>query len=216
MGETAARYFGPFCKLVKEDDGDVMTPDQNAVRIGVPMKIVHEVHVTQRGKEYDRVYVNDSTGRPAGFLSKQLTKQVVSLFDQGWLCHAVPTLVVYDKKEGGYWAEVALICYPAEYKSEFDAYVKTFCKKVAAGNHPVVSLSEEQIDQVLESGGTWSDIPNAPLPHINKDSAVYKSKQTSTEKLANTAIEHTTGCYIVLIAATVLVVALAVWFFFLR
>lgn len=216
MAQQSERYYGAFCKLVKEDDGDVMTPDQNAIRIGTPLSVTHEVHVTKRGKEYDRVFVTDPVGHDAGFLPKQVANRLVELFDQGWLCHVIPTLVVYSKKDEGYWAEVAIVCYPKELQQPFDAFLTAVCHKIASGNHTDVRLSDEQVDMILSSNGSWSDVANAPLPHIDKESAIYKSKQTGTERLTTTAIEHTTGCYIVLIAATVLVVAFAVWFFFLR
>lgn len=216
MAHEDERYYGAFCKLDKIDDDDVMTPDQNAIRIGLPLEVVHELHVTHRGKEYDRVYVHDAAGRNAGFLPKQVAKRYIELKAAGWTCHVIPTLIVYSKADEGYWAEVAIMCYSPDVAHAFDPFCQAVCKRIASGDHVEVRLDAQQVQRIVDSAGEWSAVPNAPLPHIDKNSAVYKSKQSGSEKLAQTAIEHTTGCYIVLIAVTVVVVALIAWFFFLR
>ena len=216
MADAAKRYYGVLCRLESDDDTTHIELQPNAVMLGTAFELTQESRVSQRGKEYERVIVHDSRRRAVGFLPKETAKRVIGFFDEGWLCHVTPMFVAYDKTQRAYWVEVALVCYPPENAPAFDAFFSGFCKRVASGDHPNPNLSEKQVEQIIASNGAWNGLELAPLPHMGKDGAIYKSGRSNTEKLMMAAVEHTTGCYIVLIAATLLVVLAVVWFLFLR
>mgnify|MGYP007102001056 CR=1 FL=1 len=216
MPANSKTYYATICRLLNAEDTTRIELEPNSIMLGTPFELTQEHRVNARGKEYERVIVHDSTRRVAGFLPKDVTNRVIRLFDEGWLCHVVPMLIGYSKKDKAYWVEASVVCYPPEHKQELDTFFSAFCRKVAAGEHPDPRLTDKQLELVLESGGTWCEVDIAPRPKLDRDNAIYKSRQTNTEKLAQTAIAHTTGCYIVLAVVTLLVAAFVVWLLFLR
>ena len=206
MPDNNERYYGTYCKLENRNDTTEIKLDGNSVFVGNPAQLHVETHVTEAGKEKPRVIVARDEKMAIGFLPTGVAKRVIALSKKGWLVHAFPALVVFDKLNDSYWCEVALVAYPPEERAAFDPFVERLKERIAKGDHPEVALSDKQLDRVIETAGEWCDMPAAPLPSISKGSALYKTHRTQTESLAKTASNHGKGCMVAVVAVLVVVV----------
>ncbi len=199
-------YYGTYCILDKTSGDSGVNVDGNMAAIGGELDWTPQLHVTLRGKEVPRVVL--SRGENAlGFLPENVFKQVKKCLDAGWTCRAFSSLVIFDKLKDSYLIEVAVICYADEHATEFARFAELIAARIAKGEHPGVALSEKEVAHVLEAQGAWADTKPAKLPALKKGSALYKTKQTMTERIANAAASKNKGCYIAVVAVLVVIIA---------
>lgn len=207
-------YYGTYCILDKTSGDSGVTVDGNMAAIGGELDWTPQLHVTLRGKEVPRVVL--SRGKNAlGFLPEPVFKQVKKCLDANWTCRAFASLVIFDKLKDSYLVEAAVICYAPEHETEFARFAELMAARIAKGEHPGVALSEKEIAHVLEAQGAWAGTKPAKLPELKKGSALYKTKQTMTERFANAAANKNKGCYLAVFAVLVVIIA-AVWLLFFR
>lgn len=208
-------YYATYCRLDTENGGTRAIVDGNVVIVGSELSCLEEVHVTDRGKEVERTVL--SRGDQAlGFLPANVQKRVHKLLEQGWICRAFASAVVFDKRDESYWVEAAVICFPAADADIFTPFVNALARSIAKGDHPDVTLSPKEFDQVIESKGMWADYRSQKLPKLEKGTAYYKTKQTMTERMAYAAADGNKGCYVGMFVVTFCIIFSIIWFFFLR
>lgn len=208
-------YFSAYCRLDNTSGDSTVDLDGNVVGIGRDLDVVPDLQITERGKEVFRVIIKQGD-ITLGFLPKNTGERVRERLDEGWVCHVYPTYVVYDKETEGFWCEVAVVCYDPAHADALDAFSAHLAKRFAAGDHPAIDLTPEELSTLVESGGAQLPTRTKALPKLSKKSAYYKTKQTTAEKAATAAASGNKGCYVALVAVTLLVVALIVCFFLFR
>ncbi len=209
MPTAQPQYFGTYCRLVSTSGDSGIKVDGNSWPVGYELEMTPQLHITERGKEVPRVVVGKG-GKAAGFVAPEDFERLQPLMDEGWVCRAFTSVIGFDKLKDMYWVEVALMCYPLDLKEAFDPFVAKMAARIGKGEHPAVRLSQKEIAHVIESKGTWADTKKDPLPKLKKGRAYYKTKQTFTENMAQQAASGNKGCYVGLVAFTVIVVAIIV------
>lgn len=208
-------YYATYCRPDFVSGDSHVLLDGNSIIVGAELTMTKQVHVTKRGKEVPRIIV--SRGDQAiGFLPENVFKQVDRCLDEGWICRAFSSLVAYNRTEEYYWTEIAVICYRPEDASIFGPLVAGLVRRIAKGDHPVVSLSPKELAQVVDSSGEWDGFKSQKLPKLEKGSAYYKTKRSFSENMAYAAAEGNKGCYVALFLVVFCIVFSIIWFFFLR
>lgn len=209
------KYYAAYCQLETTSGDSQIVVDGNTVIIAAELDMLEQTHVTNRGKEVERIVL--SRGDQAmGFLPDNVYKQVRRLKEKGWICRAFASAAVFDKRDESYWAEAAVICYRPKDAEIFEPFVNALAHSIAKGDHPDITLSPKELDQVFESKGMWTNYKPQKLPKLEKGTAYYKTKRTMTENMAYAAAEGNKGCYIGLFLVTFCVIFSIVWFVFLR
>ena len=214
MPADSSGYYGCYCLLDLDSGDSHINFDGNMLAVGGELDWTPELHVTLRGKEVPRVVLGRGS-QAFGFIPDDVFRHVKILLEEGWGCRAFSALSIFNKLEDSYSAEVAIICYAPDHEAELSKFAQLMQKRIAKGEHPAVKLSPKELERVLAAGGAWADTKEAPKPKLGKMEALYKTKQTSTERAALAAVEGNKGCYIGLIACAVVLIA-AIWFFFFR
>ena len=208
-------YFATYCRLDEASGDSCVVVNANAVTIAAELTVTKQIHVTKRGKEVPRILL--SRGKEAmGFLPDKVFKQVDHLLEEGWICRAFASAVIFDKPNETYWVEVAIICYRPEDATIFDPFVITIARRMAKGDHPAIALSAKELEHVIESDGQWADVKSQQLPKLDKGMAYYKTKRMMTENLAYAAAEGNKGCYVGLFIVLFLIIFCIVSFFIFR
>lgn len=214
MSADTKGYYATYCILDNTSGDSGVTVDGNMAAIGGELDWTPQLHVTLKGKEVPRVVL--SRGKNAlGFIPQDVFKQVRKCLDEGWTCRAFTSLSIFNKLEDRYLIEAAIICYAPEHARELGKFTDLIAVRIAKGDHPGVALSEKELAHVLEAGGAWADTKPAKLPTLQKGSALYKTRQTVTERLANAAAGGNKGCYVAVVAVVVVIIAV-VWLLFFR
>jgi hypothetical protein len=208
-------YYATYCRLESTNADSHVTVDGNTLVIGAELAFTPQVHLTEKGKEVARIVLGRGN-QAMGFLPDDVYKRVEKLRDAGWICRAFTSVAVFDKLENAYWSEVAIFCYEQEGQEIFDTFVNGMVKRIAQGEHPAVSLSPKELEQVIESQGSWLGTKQLKLPKLAAGSAYYKTKRTMTENLAYAAAEGNKGCYAGLFVVVFTIIFSIVWFLFLR
>lgn len=208
-------YYATYCRLENVNADTHIMVDGNTLVIGAELAFTPQVHVTAKGKEVQRMVLGRGN-QAMGFLPEEVYRRVEKLRAAGWICRAFTSVAVFDKLEDRYWSEVALFCYEQEKKDLFDTFVTGMVKRIANGEHPAVSLSSKELDQVIATHGAWTDTKQVKLPKLAAGSAYYKTKRTMTENMAYAAAEGNKGCYAGLFVVVFIIIFSVVWFLFLR
>lgn len=208
-------YYAIYCRLETQSGDSTVIVDGNTVVIASELMLVEQTHVTDRGKEVDRIVL--SRGDQAlGFLPSNVYKHVSRRLAEGWICKAYASACAFDKRTDSYWVEAAVFCYRPKDAETFDRFVSSMEARIAKGEHPAISLSSKEIAQVIESKGEWDQTPSQKLPKLEKGSAYYKTKRTMTENMALAAADGNKGCYVGLFVVVFCIIFSIVWFLFLR
>lgn len=208
-------YYAAYCRLDTRSGDSHVIVDGNTVVIAAELAYTEQLHVTERGKEVERIVL--SRGDQAlGFLPDDVCKQVKKRLEQGWELRAFSSAVAFEKRDDSYWVEAAVFCYDPRESAAIDAFIATTVKRIAKGEHPAISLSPKELQQVIETKGEWAQNAAQKLPKLPKGSAYYKTKRTMTENLAYAAAEGNKGCYVGLFVVVFCIIFTIVWFLFLR
>lgn len=208
-------YYATYCRLDTQSGSSQVLVDGNIVVVGSELSYTAQTHVTDRGKEVERIVL--SRGDQAlGFLPEDVFKQVKRRLDAGFVLRAFASAAAFVKRDDSYWAEAAIFCYDPAEAAAFDRFIASTVKRIAKGDHPQIDLSAKEIQHVVESQGDWSKNPSQKLPKLSRGSAYYKTRRTMTESLALAAADGNKGCYVGLFAVVFCIIFSIVWFIFLR
>ncbi|MCR5845416.1 MAG: hypothetical protein K6G78_02470 [bacterium] len=136
---------------------------------------------------------------------------------RGWEIVITPLLVLYtqeSKSFSGEFAAMAINPQGAEVAESLRGFVRRILKRIKGGDHPHVTLTQEQFEKVLETRGEWCVTRGAPMPEKRKGEVVFKRRQSRTEYLQGLSYEHRVGCSIAswsFIALVVVGIVLLVW-----
>lgn len=214
MSETET-YYATYCRLDTTSGDSHVNVEGNSVVVGSELALTEQLHVTERGKELGRIVI--SRGDQAfGFLPAPVYKQVAKFMADGWTCRAFAVVDIFDKRVNEHTVEVAVFCYPSVEGEIFNIYIGGLEKRIAKGEHPVVTLSQKELERVVETHGAWDGAKSQKLPKLEKGSAYYKTRRTFTENMALAAAEGNKGCWAGLFIVTFIVIFTILWFLFLR
>jgi hypothetical protein len=129
----------------------------------------------------------------------------------GWSVNIVLSLVVYSKPENGFWAEAACICYDPGLGVPLEQFSRNINYRVSKGDHPGLSLTQEQFVHVIESNGAWYLTKAIPLPELEKGEVIYKSRKAWSEYLVQAAVSGNLGCKLGAILFWLAVAVGAIW-----
>lgn len=208
-------YYATYCQLDTQNGDSTVFVDGNAVVVGSELSLTEQTHVTNRGKEVQRIVL--SRGDQAlGFLPDNVYKQVSRRLGEGWECKAYASAVAFNKPSESYWVEAAIFCFRPQDAETFERFISTIEKRIAKGEHPAIALSAKDLARVMETKGEWAQTASQKLPKLEKGTAYYKTKQTMTEGMALAAANGNKGCYVGLYLVVFCIIFSIVWFFFLR
>ena len=202
-------YFGAYCRLDEKSGDTEFELDGNIWSIGSELELFPELHITERGKEVPRVVVGVGDKR-AGFVPAREFARLKQCMEDGWVCHAYPSLVAYEKASF-YWLEIALVCYDPAHAEAFDKFAAAMQTRIANGERPNVDLSSKQVQHVIESGGSWSEVESLGTPALKKGTVPYKTKTTLAEKAAQGAATGNKGCYVAVVVVLVVIIAIVLF-----
>ena len=208
-------YYAAYCILDTQNADSIITVNGNTVVVGAELHMTPQTHVTERGKEVDRIVL--SRGEMAmGFLPPDTSKQVKKRLDEGWTCRFLTVAAIFDKRSDSFATEAVAFCYDPAYESTFEPFIASMEKRIAKGERPVVALSPKELARVIESSGTWNETKSQKMPKLERGTAYYKTKRTNTEKLALQAASGNKGCYVGLFVVVFAIIFSIIWFIFLR
>ncbi|MCL2756802.1 MAG: hypothetical protein FWD43_01840 [Coriobacteriia bacterium] len=143
--------------------------------------------------------------------------------DKGWVINAALATTLYHEKEKRFAAEVACLCFDAEFDETHSQALTTFTKniigRINAGLRPALELEQQQLDKVIESKGAWYLTKNTPSSPKEKGMMYYKRRRTWADYLVVAAMNGNIGCQIANIVfwiGLVAAIAFAVWWFIIR
>lgn len=208
-------YYATYCRLDTHSGSSIVEVDGNTVIIGAELTLTEQTHVTDRGKEVERIVL--SRGDHAfGFLPENVYKQVKKRLDEGWNCKAFASVAGFNKPTESYWAEAAIFCFRPEDAQIFEPFIASMVNRIAKGEHPSIALSSKELAQVVDTKGAWAQTASQKLPKLEKGTAYYKTKRTTTEKMALAAADGNKGCYVGLYLVVFCIIFSIIWFLFLR
>lgn len=154
--------------------------------------------------------------RPLAELHPFDAEPLLRLHDKGWIIDARLSLVVYSEEDKTFRGEAAFICYDPSCKIPLENFAKNIVRRIGGGEHPGLSLSQEQFNRVLDSNGAWYLTKAVPLPEREQGEVIFKRHRSWSDVLVEAAVEGNVGCKFASIAFWVALALLAIWFFFLR
>lgn len=190
------RYFGEYVSFTPADKaaGELL---QSADYV-----IGEEVFIefrTEEGTEHkgEVAWVKNRFGAWAGSLSPELSRQLRIFAARGWVMRAYLSLVAFTDTPhpGFYWGQIALFCFDPQLKNAFDSFALAVSLKLAEGIRLQIALSEQEIDRVISSQGSWMPTARAELvlPEQGK-TAVLKKSQSFSERMIELGRERRPGC----------------------
>jgi hypothetical protein len=150
---------------------------------------------------------------------RKTSDRLNSLKRRGWVIQLNLSAVFYEESSQRFWGEAAIIAYDPQANCDLLA-IKTFInhivKRIRGGEHPNPALSQKQFEQVLESKGAWYLTKAVPFPTTKSGEIIFKRKMSPAEHLTEAAANGNKGCMVTGILFWMVVIAAAVWWFFLR
>ncbi len=146
-----------------------------------------------------------------GFFNAQTTRQLQLYDARGWTVRILLSFVAYSDhpEPGGYWGQVALLCYPTENAELFEPFVKKTAEAFAEGKRVDVNIGVQGVRNLVESNGEWFTTATTPLPEFETGTVMMKSRQSFSEKMIEQGRAKNKGCYAVSWAFIIALIALA-------
>lgn len=201
------RYFGTYhdFNTVSKKDAAVLLGADNMVgdTYRIESTLENDIHTCSLISRFDQ---------NIGYFDPDFSRELDLLRAQGCELCAILSFVAFsnDENEGHYWGNVAVIAYDKAYAAEFETYVSNIAARLADGIRPDISLSEAGVNEVIESGGTWTPDKTVPYPNLDKSAAYMKKHRTLSDKLIEEGRAGNKGCYIGGWAALLIFVAVVV------
>lgn len=147
-----------------------------------------------------------------GYFGSADTRKLQLIVARDWKMHCQLSFVAFtDEGESSYWGEMCIISYSPGIADQFDVFSQNVADMLAKGIRPDVALSQQGVDEVISSNGSWMPTGRVPLPETRKGMALVKSRRKASENLIERGREGNKGCYAVSIAFIVVVLVLVVW-----
>ncbi|MDR1422130.1 MAG: hypothetical protein LBI64_04610 [Coriobacteriales bacterium] len=90
-------------------------------------------------------------------------------------------------------------------------FIGHITERIAAGDHPGLRLTQQQLVRVIESRGAWYLTKAEPLPDPKRGWAVYKRRTSTTDHLVTAALRHNKGCLVASWLGAVILIAALAW-----
>lgn len=111
---------------------------------------------------------------------------------------------------GYYWGEAAVIAFDPHHAESFEKFTAGAATLIGKGIRPKLSLGEEGVERIEESGGTWIPADRVPLPQKEKGMAILKRRRSFTDALVEEGRKGNKGCYLLSWGLLLALVATAV------
>lgn len=198
------RYFGSYARFETENKKD------GAALMGSDCIIGEFFTLEFRPFQgTNRAWIINPYGADVGYLDPQISHKLDILTVRGWKLNVIFALAAFtDTPEGGgYWGEVALICYEPSVENDFLPFAKNIASTIGKGIRPQIDLSNQALDSIAKSHGDWQPSQRAALPPIDKKSAILKKSRSFTDSMVQEGRKGNVGCYIISWAFLLIVVA---------
>ncbi len=175
----------------------------------------------------EAVLLTTKDGRELASISGKRARKLALHLSDGWRCKALLCTTFFRAQDKSCIADIACICWAPEdavtfkadlaYDAALENFSRNIAERLAKGDRADLSLSQEQYNNVLRSGGEWFLTPTVKREPLQKGAVVYKSQRSGTERIAGFAFRHRMGCNILASIFWVLLIAgivALVWFFF--
>jgi len=162
------------------------------------------------------VRVESMRGYSLGTFDSDTSYKLTRAHDNGMVCRAFVSAVVFAEERARFWGEFALICYPASEATTWETFCDNVARGIAKGDHPDIKLTDKQVHKVRESNGTWNDLRTMKYAKLPKGAVYFKKKRSVADSLVNQAVGGNRGCRaaaIVFWIVVALVVVGLVWTF---
>lgn len=188
----AERYFGTYARFEtasKREAAALLGADN---LVGDMFEIVFETEA-----DTSVAWLRNRFGGMIGYFDTETSRTLNVLSARGWNLHAILSFVAFSDspKPGYYWGQAALLCFDKKYKQAFDVFLKNISKRLAGGVRPDISLGEQGIEKVIESGGVWTPKDTVKLPPKEEGTAIVKDSRKFSEKLIEQSRQGNKGCY---------------------
>jgi len=156
-------------------------------------------------------------------LDKSTSDELGVLLGSGWTIHIRLACVIFEAEKKEFSAQGACLCYGPdllpEYQQALETFITNIVDRIGGGSKPRLRLTQDQFVKVLESGGGWFLTKDEPWPKLPQGSIYFRRRKTVNDRLIGAALKGNKGCVVLSWVATaviILVIAFAVWFFFIR
>ena len=153
------------------------------------------------------VYVESARGYSLGAFDASASHRIRKAADAGLVCRAFVSAVIYAENNGLFWAEYAIICYPADNSDIWNTFCSNASRLIAKGEHPGIKLSDKEIHRIVESNGTWFDVGSMERAKLPKGVVYFKKRRSTADNLVDKAVGGKKGCKV---AATIFWIVLAI------
>lgn len=207
-------YFGAyqFVQDVTMEESKFLSSSESV--IGSPVTLVFNTDEDGRAS----VGIESSRGYPLGHFSPEFSTRLSQLKQEGLICKAYLSTVVFAESSGMFWGEFAVICYAPGNDTAWEHYCVNLRARIANGDHPDMHLGEKNRERVIESNGEWCLNKSVPYDKLERGVVYYKKRRSWSDALVEMAVGGNIGCkvgswvcFIVLVLALVFFVWR--WFF---
>lgn len=206
-------YLGDYITIddVTKEESERLA--SNECMVGAP--------VTLKAQGDDGIYeVVDSAGNSIGRIKPKNRLAIKNAFENDWTCHCWLSLVYFVDAEKLFHGEIVYQFHKVKPSQTADeaalcAFEEGIGEMLAAGKRPVVKLTGNQYDDIVENGGTFRPTDEEPLPFSTKRGsgvAVFKRKRSVSDKMAMAALDHNPGCRIAMVAVMLVIVCVIAFF----
>jgi len=108
---------------------------------------------------------------------------------------------------------MAVIAYPAVEGEAFQKFADAVAKKIGEGVHPDITLTPDGVQQVIDAQGAWLPEKNIPYPTLDKGTVFLKKRRSLMDCVVEHGRKGNIGCYIIIWAVLLGLVALIIWGF---
>lgn len=157
-----------------------------------------------------RAWVRNRFGSRIGYLDAPTSHTLSVLAAREWtLCALLSFVAFTDNPEPGrYWGEAALICFDPRLDDAFEPFITATGKRLGNGIRPAIDFSNQAVESVISSKGTWQPRQTVPFPAGDKGTAIIKRERGMMDAIVEKSRSGNKGCYVASWAFLLALVAL--------
>lgn len=202
------QYFGTYARF------DTVSKKDAAILMGSDCIVGEFFTIEFRPFQgASRAWLVNPYGTDIGYLSPQISHKLNVLSARGWKLNAIFALAAFtDTPEGGgYWGEVALVCFDPAIENDFMPFAKKIAKMLGKGIRPQIDLSTQALTSIADSHGTWQPSQRTALPETDGKTAILKKSCSFTDSMVQKGRKGNIGCYIISWAFLLGIVAVVIF-----
>lgn len=190
MDQSYEGFYARFDSQSKKDGGLLMGADN---LVGDDFQVFFK---TEDGKV--TAWLKNKFDAEIGYFDVDASRRLQLANARNQKIRALLSFVAYSDtpEPGGYWGQMAVICYNPAYAAEMDAFVDRVASKLAQGVRPKIDLGQQAVAKIFEEQD-WLPADTVPFPTKEKGMAILKDHRSLSENMIEQGRARNKGCYFV-------------------